>query len=173
MRRPPIRKRQNIYDLVEQTAAQRGIPRLQLWQEVAKALTDAKLKIQSSPFNSTGALAQWLVGFRNAVDRCNEPHGGITRILKHIIVREVDFETWLRKAGNLRRGPKRGTTGFRAPDRELFAQMSRLIKKGQARSPYGAALMLANQGRVSGPGTRESKAKRLSAAYRLEERGAR
>jgi hypothetical protein len=149
---------------------------LELWQKVAKALTENELRVLnlSERLNPDGrpTVAEWLIGFRAAVDRFNDPNRGMVRVLKRIIVRTVDFERWCRRANRLPRGPKRGTTGFRAADRKLFSQMSRLIKKDQARSRYGAALMLVDQGRVAGHGTRESKAKRLSAAYRLEESGA-
>jgi hypothetical protein len=63
------------------------------------------------------------------------------------------------------RGPVRGTTGFRDKDRELFPQMAKLIKSGEVRSAYGAALKLVHK--IAGQNTsHESKAKRVSALYR-------
>ena len=169
-----IRKPSNIYDLVEHAAARHGIPRLQLWQQVAKALTDRKLRIQNDLSEVLGphphvqpTLAQWLVGFRAAVDRYNDPNRGMARILKHIIVTNADFESWLRKA-NKRRGPQLGTTGYCDADRKMFPQIRRLVRDGTARSPHGAALMLADQGKLAGTGKRESLAKRVAGCYLRE-----
>jgi hypothetical protein len=65
-----------------------------------------------------------------------------------------------------KRGPVRGATGFAASDRKQFVLISRLLKKGAARSPYGAALMLADK--IAGPGSAPNKAKRVAALYRKE-----
>jgi hypothetical protein len=64
------------------------------------------------------------------------------------------------------RGPLRGTTGYQTQERKLFPRISKLLKRGEARSPYGAALTLSKE--ISGRGTPESKAKRVSALYRKE-----
>jgi hypothetical protein len=173
-----IRRQSNIYDLVEHAAARHGIPRLQLWQEVAKALTERKLAIQNDlserPHPMGGpTLAEWLIDFRAAVDRYNDPNRRMVHILKRIIVRTVDFERWFRRANRLSRGPQPGTTGFQAADRRLLPKMRKLIKTGQARSPYSAGLLLVDRGLVPGNATRETKAKRLSKLYRQEEAGGR
>ena len=129
-----MRNTDNIFDLVERAAADDGIPRLQLWQETARALIENDIPALnlSDLVNPTAATALtfggWLPGFRNAVDRYNDPHRGIARVLKRIIVRKADFDRWLRKANKLRRGPARGTTGLRAVDRKAFPEISRLIK---------------------------------------------
>jgi hypothetical protein len=68
-----------------------------------------------------------------------------------------------------KRGPARGTTGFQASDRTLFPEMETMIA-GKARSPHGAALMLARDNKVAGAGHEDSKAKRLAARYRKERR---
>jgi hypothetical protein len=86
--------------------------------------------------------------------------------LKHIIVRTVDFDRWLRKANKSGRGPEYGTTGYQALDRKAFPRMKRLIKEGKARSAYGAALKLTNE--LAGDGTPESKAKRVATLYHKE-----
>src|SRR5215470_6781411 len=159
-----IRKSSNIYDLVERAAARHGIPRLHLWQGVAKALTDRQLMtLDSVSERLVGGptLAEWLVGFRFSVDRYNDPNnGGRARILKQILVYEVDFERWLRRANRLPRGPRRGTTGFQDADRRLLPKMRKLIETGQARSPYSAGLLLVDRGLIPGNATRETKAKR-------------
>jgi hypothetical protein len=147
---------------------------LQLWQDVAKALTDRKLTIQndlSERLNPMGGptLAEWLVGFRAAVDRYNDPNRRMVRILKHIRVRRADFERWFRKTSEPRRGPKSGTTGYVEADRKAFRRISRLMKEGKARSPHGAALMIADE--LSGGGNPQNKAKRVSARYRKEHGG--
>src|SRR5262249_45882887 len=93
-------KTDNIYDLVERAAARDRIPRLQLWQETAKAITERKLPILNSLSERiAGAtkLADWLVYFRASVDRYNDL-GQRVRILKHITVRTADFERWFKKA---------------------------------------------------------------------------
>jgi hypothetical protein len=64
------------------------------------------------------------------------------------------------------RGPIQGTTGFQDLDRKLFPRMMKLIESGEARSPYGAALILSQE--IAGSGTIENKAKRVSAMYRKE-----
>src|SRR5262249_36510135 len=120
----------NIYHLVERTAAARhGIPRLQLWQETAKAITERQLPILNSlseRFAGATKLADWLVYFRASVDRYNDL-GPRARILKHITARTADFERWFRKAFK-RRGPERGTTGYRDLDRKAFPEITRRLE---------------------------------------------
>jgi hypothetical protein len=164
-----MRKQENIYDLVERASARHAIPRLQLWREAAKALTENELRVlnQSERLSPAGAptIAKWLSDFRAAVDRYNDPNRGMARILKHIIVRAVDFDRWLRRANRLPRGPKPGTTGFHDAARRLFPKIRKLIRTGQARSPYGAALLLVDEGLVAGNAARETKAKRISELF--------
>jgi hypothetical protein len=80
------------------------------------------------------------------------------------------FKKWLRNAHKLPRGPKQGTTGYQKADRSLFIDISKSIADGK-RSAYGAALILADEGKIRGAGTQESKAKRVSALYRREHTG--
>jgi len=165
-----MRKTDNIYDLVERAAARHRIPRLQLWQETAKAITEKKLPILNnfSDRDVAGAptLGGWLVGFRASVDRYNDL-GPRARILKQIIVYVADFETWFSKTFK-RRGPERGTTGYRDLDRKAFPEIRRLLKEGKARSPHAAALQLANQDRLAGTATCENIARRVAVLYRKE-----
>ena len=91
----------------------------------------------------------------------------MVRILKGIFVNEADFKNWFRKEMK-RRGPPSGTTGFRDVDRQLFPEISRLIKRGDARSAYGAALILEREGKLVGRAAAENKAKRVAALYRRE-----
>jgi hypothetical protein len=62
------------------------------------------------------------------------------------------------------RHPRRGTSGYDAADRRVFSEIGSLISTGKARSPYGAALLLADD--LAGAGTAETKAKRVSSRYR-------
>jgi hypothetical protein len=168
-------KEDNIFDLVERTAARHGIPRLEMWQQSAKALVEGELPASNllekplATAHPTMTYRDWLVGYRASVDRGNEP---TSLTLKHIIVRTSEFEKWFRRwrrgASRLQRGPQPGSTGLAAADRKRFAEISRLIKTGEAGSPYGAALKLARDGKLAGAGTLESKAKRVSRLYRNE-----
>jgi len=76
-----MRKQENIYDLVERASARHAIPRLQLWQEAAKALTENELRVlnQSERLSPAGAptIAKWLSDFRAAVDWDFLPRDGI------------------------------------------------------------------------------------------------
>ena len=58
--------------------------------------------------------------------------------------------------------------GFDIADHALFRKMSEMMKKGEARSAYGAALILAERGEVVGHGHEKSKADRLARRYRRE-----
>jgi hypothetical protein len=164
-----FRRRSNIYDLVERAAARHGIPRLQLWQETAKALCQGRLPILNDLSEQLNFIALWLPGFSAAVDRHNDPNRGMVRILKNVFVNEAVFESWFRKAMK-RRGPPSGTTGFRDADRKLFPQILRLIKHGKARSAYGAALILEREGKLVGSATPENKAKRVAKFFLREHR---
>ena len=156
-----VPKESNIYDLVEREAARSGVPRIELWQLVAKALVEGRLPASSDVVQ----LNKWLGGFKAAIDRYNEPNSGVVRILKQIFVHPSDFKKWRqREVASRPRGPRPNTTGYEAHDRKLFRRMRTLINNGRAGSPHGAARMLADK--IKGPGTAESKAKRLSARYR-------
>jgi len=162
----PKAKEGNIYDLVEEAAARRGIPRLKLWQDAARALTEKQLQALnlSDRMDPAMTFGEWLWGLRAAVDRENDP-ASCARILRHIIVRVSVFNKWLSKASKTPRGPRHGTTGLAALDRKLFPQVTAMIKKGDARSAYGAAKILADDKKIAGGGTAESRAKRLETRY--------
>jgi hypothetical protein len=70
----------------------------------------------------------------------------------------------------LPRGPSRGSSSYADADRKLFGRITKKLKAGKARGAYGAALKLAEAGKVAGSGTNESKAKRVGSLY-LKERG--
>jgi hypothetical protein len=64
-----------------------------------------------------------------------------------------------------RRGPKPGALRrYDAADRELFPELERIMKDRQM-SPTAAAHALAEDGKVKGSGTNDSRAKRLAALY--------
>jgi hypothetical protein len=66
-----------------------------------------------------------------------------------------------------RRGPEPGTVDrFGDSDRALFSELEALMAGEMSRS--AAALQLADQGKVAGTGTPESRAKRLADRYRRE-----
>src|SRR5262249_13692447 len=101
-----------------------------------------------------------------SVDRYNDL-GPRARILKHITARTADFERWFRKAFK-RRGPERGTTGYRDLDRKAFPEITRRLEEEKARSPHAAALQLAKEGRLAGTATHENIARRVAVLYRKE-----
>ena len=169
-------KQTNIYDLVERAAARAGIPRLELWQKVARALLSGALPAvnlaerihppaATTFFDWLGGSPISFGGFRASVDRGNDPNS-VAHILRRIMVPDSEFQRWLRTAAAQRRGPRRAQTGYQSSDRELFPCIEQLIKSGAAMSPYGAALKLVNE--ISGTATETSKAKRASALYRRE-----
>jgi len=162
-----LTKQSNIYDLVERAAARRGIFRLDLWRDAARALAERELPVLN--LSDEPGLGWWLSDFRRAVDRGNDPARIAVHILKRIMVRTADFERWLRKASN-QRGPQLGTTGFQAKDRKVLPSMLRLIADGKARSAFGAALVLARREELAGGGTPVSKAKRVAKLYLKEGR---
>ena len=160
-------ERADIWSLVERAAAERGLPRLEFWQKAARAMEKGDLKVRYEPgFPRTPLWPPWITAFRQSVERNNDP-SICARPLKLITASVPHFHTWLRSAYKLPRGPGRGTTGYQEADRELFSEISSLIKRG-ARSPYGAALKLVDEDKVAGKGTRGSKARRLSKLYRKE-----
>jgi hypothetical protein len=169
-------KQDNLYNLVEWAAARRGIPRLELWREVALALVDGKLPVvncSERPFlHSAKTFAAWLVEFRVAITQTSSDPNLFRHILRRIILRVSEFKNWLRNASGGRRGPLPHTTGYQASDRKAFSSITRLIKSGKARSAYGAALLLVEEGKIeiAGGGDANTKAKRLSARYRKEHR---
>lgn len=62
----------------------------------------------------------------------------------------------------------RGNRSFANADRAHFDEIRQMIQNGAARSAYGAGLILANDGKLAGGGTPDSKAKRISALFRAE-----
>ncbi|MDE2284433.1 MAG: hypothetical protein KGK33_07450 [Hyphomicrobiales bacterium] len=158
-------------------AAARGIPRLELWQKVAGALLSGELPAanlaerigRATPirfFEWLGGSPVSLGGFRASVDRGNDPNR-VAHILRRIMVPDSEFQRWLRTAAAERRGPRRGTTGYQSSDRKQFAHIEKLMQSGAARSAYGAALQLFDQGKIKG-NSRISAAKRVSALFRRE-----
>jgi hypothetical protein len=64
-----------------------------------------------------------------------------------------------------RRGPKPGTVNrFGEADRALFPELDRITKQ-PGMTASAAALKLAEDGKVAGPGSAKSRAKRLASAY--------
>jgi hypothetical protein len=162
-------KESNIYDLVERAAVRRAMYRLDLWKDVLKALAEGELPVLNP---EDGRVAWGASQWRASADRGNDPTSGTTHALQRIMVRTADFERWLRKANKIR-GPRPGTTGLYAEaDRRTFPAISRLINERKAGSAYGAALILAHDGKLAGDNTTpESKAKRVSERYRKERGG--
>jgi len=84
-----------------------------------------------------------------------------------LMLNRTHFVKWLDKAIEVPRGPRRGTSGYYAADRKLFPTIKRMLKSGEARSTFGAALKMAREGKVAGENsTPESRAKRLADHYR-------
>ena len=54
----------NIYDLVERSAARHGLPRLDLWQKVVRDLLSVELPALnlSEQINSGVAATTWVIG---------------------------------------------------------------------------------------------------------------
>ena len=95
-RRRTLPYRTNIYDLVERAAVRRAVPRLELWQQAAKALVERQLPALNlsqriNPRNSAMTFGDWLIGFRQSVARFNDPNH-CAHILRCIPVRASDFE---------------------------------------------------------------------------------
>jgi hypothetical protein len=161
-------KQTNIFDLVKETARKLRVSHWELLDEAIEALRTNKLSAvnHSEPIkpktNPTLTYGQWLKAAQPDAD----PRP-VVGIFKSIIVRNSDFEKWLRGRSKLPRGPIRGTTGYQEADRKLFPEISSLIETGDAQSAYGAALRIADK--IAGRNTKpESKAIRLSALYRKE-----
>jgi len=73
-----------------------------------------------------------------------------------------------KKAGRGRRGPEPGTLDrFRDVDRALYRDIERIVRKDR-KSVSAAALELAEAGKVKGPGTATSRAKRLATRFKRE-----
>jgi hypothetical protein len=169
-------KYDNIYDLVERTAAtpRCEFPRLELWEDAARALIKGRLRATNlsdrpAPHSSTMNLRGWLRQFQEALARGGSDPSSFKPILRSIIVRTADFDKWLQGARSKRRGPLPKTTGYQAAARSLFPRIFELISTGQARSAHGAALQLVRSGKVEKKNADEkSIAKRISALYRKE-----
>jgi len=170
-----------LFDLVEHAAVRELIPRLELWEETAKALIDGDLPAanlldglspRTTPKTSIGR--GWLRQFLEAVERGSDP-SSFKHILKLIIVRKRDFEKWRNKTSSGRRGPLPKTTGYQDRDLKLCPHIKRLVDSGQARSGHDAAMQLGRAGKIPGTGSLENKAKRVSQRYLryLRERGER
>jgi hypothetical protein len=165
-------KHDNLYDLVERAAARGRVPRLELWVEAARAVVENKLAVinrfeQPFPGRSPKTYDDWLPEFVAAVRRGSDPND-FRHILKRIIVSISHFAKWLKNAQGGTKGPQPGTTGYQVVDRKLFPKIARLIRTGRARSPYGAALLIADQ--IVGSNDEKSKAKRVSKLYRKEQK---
>jgi len=164
-----VAKRSNIWDLVEDAAARLRRPRLELWQSVAEALDEGKLPAAPPGTAPAFPLKDWLRGFRQSVERFNDPRV-CARILKHIIVSISDFNKLLKTTGKSRRGPVPGQTGrFQKSDRKVFPDIRSRIKSGRAGSPHDAALQLYDEGKIKGNSC-ESAAKRVATRYLREYR---
>ena len=102
-------KQSNIYDLVERAAARLATPRLELWQAAIKALIVGELRalnleiLIDPKVYPAMTFKVWLGGFRDSVDRYNDPNRCV-KILRRIIVLESDFKTWLRNKKKARVG---------------------------------------------------------------------
>lgn len=157
----------SLYDLVERTALERSIPRLALWQAVADAIVAGELRVQYPPLTPghAGPWLSWMMGFRAAVARYNDPNG-MARILSQIGVSRPGFRRWVSAVSKPKHGPRSGNSGFQIADEKALAKIAALLEKGTVRSPYGAAMHLAIRGELAGGGSVESKAKRVSARYR-------
>jgi hypothetical protein len=80
-----------------------------------------------------------------------------------ISINAVDLNGWLARP---RRGPKKGTVSrYTVSDQALFPRIALLIDDGKAASANAAALLLVQAGLVAGPGTEDSRARRLAKAY--------
>ena len=164
---------QNLYEAVERAAMKRAIPRLDLWKLAARDAIEGTLEVaypEPSGSNFIASWPEWMVGFCNAVERDNDPNSfSAPKLLRQIMVNERRFNAWLLKATKGPRGPRRGTSGFASADRSHFPAIAKMIKNGGARSPYGAALMLVNEGKIPLNGASPaSVAKRVASRYRQE-----
>jgi hypothetical protein len=156
-----------FFELVECTAVQKGIPRLEFWKCVATALIDKRFRITISADCPVARFRGWLRQFAEAVERGSDPSSS-KPILNVISVQKVDFDKWLHETVHAgRRGPARGTTGWQAEDEKLFPCITGRLNSGKARSTYDAALQLVREGKVAGAkiADEKSKAKRLSTRY--------
>jgi hypothetical protein len=75
-----------------------------------------------------------------------------------------DLKSWLARP---RRGPRPGTVSrFAARDQALFPEIENRLRSGKAASATEAARQLAEEGRVAGQATEDSRARRLATAYK-------
>jgi hypothetical protein len=85
--------------------------------------------------------------------------------VRHVEISDVDLNAWLARP---RRGPQAGVMArYADADRALFDALGFLIRE-QELSVEEAARYLALEGKVSGRGTPENRAKRLARLYRKE-----
>lgn len=145
------------------------MPRLDFWQRVLNAIISGNLEVRCPPdVPGMPKWRDWLIGIWHAVNRHNDPSVG-ARQLKLISVSAVQFKAWADNESLPRRGPPPGENNYRRADAKLFPEITRLIRSGRARSPYGAAMLVMERkgvAAVAGYGSRENKAKRISALYR-------
>jgi hypothetical protein len=149
------------------------VPRLELWVKAVQAIVAGDLKVtyaQNWAEDGTDPGSKWMAWCLNILKRDEDPNAwGGSQKLRLITVDMRQFNTWLRKETKAPRGPRRGASGYASADRKHFPAITRMIENGEARSPYGAALMLANQGTILGASA-ESAAKRVASLYNREER---
>ena len=168
-------QRENIYDVVARESARHGMPRERLLIETLRAVVRDELPVDFGGValdirlpQSGLTLRQGIEGAILAIER--NP-GFYVHWFKTITVDIQQFGKWLRSVNSLPPGPKRDETGYAEADKQLFPKMRRLIKEKSLRSPYAAALKLAEEGKVAGSGTFESRAKRLASRFRKERHG--
>jgi hypothetical protein len=70
----PKAREKNLYDLVEDAAARRGVPRLKLWEDILRALIDEtlhplnlNLSERPNPTGSAITYRGWFSGILHAV----------------------------------------------------------------------------------------------------------
>lgn len=92
-----MKRMENLFDLVENEAERRSIPRMTLWSRALSAVVDGKLEVQyPHPSQSLGSTlwTDWMVGVHNAVMRDNDPNV-CARYLRLISVSSDNFRTWI------------------------------------------------------------------------------
>jgi hypothetical protein len=148
------------------------VPRLALWRIVAEAILAGELKVTySKKWRQDGSPPgpKWMEWFLKIVKTDQDPNAwGGSQQLRLITVDKRQFDAWLRRATKAPTGPRRGASGYASADRKHFPAIRKLIKKGEARSVYGAALMLAEQGTIKGASPK-SAAQRVTSLYKREE----
>jgi hypothetical protein len=172
----PVPGKASLRDLVEEGAARRGEPPRTVWRLALDAIAQNILPVclledatLDTPFvyayAQTLTLRGVVIDALYAVERRYFNPGQSPWATK-LMLNRTHFVKWLDKAIKVPRGPRRGTSGYYAADRKLFPTIKRMLKSGEARSPFGAALKLAIDGKVAGNSSPESRAKRLSGHYR-------